>query len=723
MAFNVPINSIAPTPTPLDWVRPVDWITIIDTPNEVQFLVCDLGAKAFTITTTFIKNSGTNIYIDWGDGVVDTISNIASTNTSHVYPPGGTPCSRGYNTWKIRVYGDASCVITNARHIVNFAATGGNTFYKIGLLEAYFGDGSCSTNALTSSYFNSSTISNFQLLEYVKLPSTVAWTSQMSNMFNFCINLYKVIMPISASNLTELNSIFNNCDSLLDVALPSNATAITNLGTAFNLCLNLRTISFPTTMDNCTLMLGMCSNCLSLKNITLPSINLCTTLQSAFQTCESLQWIKFTSFPTPSTPGTTINFTTLFFQCFALQNVYLPASCSSNGNYTLQQAFANCYVLKNIVFPTNFQPSSLQSCFSSCFSITDIIFQSGSIYLTDMNNTFTNCYKLTNITLPTTVSSSGVNLTSTFSGCKAIANVTIPNAWLLTNLTQTFSGCFVLSSVNLPNNAQNSIITMQNTFSTCYKLKTVVLPTSLNSVISLSSTFLNCYDLISVVFPATMNAVTNISSCFQSCYNLMSVTLPTSMTSCTSFINTFYRTFNLKNLFMPANVPINTTYASITGECRGLETLTLPLTQTTSLTNISSLWSGATSLYSIGNLDKIGNPGTSTTYVNGSFNTNANLIKTLSFNCPFSVLGVNGQSATNFNLLFSLRLLNTSTGQYAGTSPQINVSYCDLGITALNQLFTDLPTITSKTINITGCTGAAGCTRSIATAKGWIVTG
>ena len=42
--------------------------------------------------------------------------------------------------------------------------------------------------------------------------------------------------------------------------------------------------------------------------------------------------------------------------------------------------------------------------------------------------------------------------------------------------------------------------------------------------------------------------------------------------------------------------------------------------------------------------------------------------------------------------------------------------------TALNQLFTDLPTVTAKTIVVTGNPGAATCTTSIATAKGWTVT-
>ena len=76
--------------------------------------------------------------------------------------------------------------------------------------------------------------------------------------------------------------------------------------------------------------------------------------------------------------------------------------------------------------------------------------------------------------------------------------------------------------------------------------------------------------------------------------------------------------------------------------------------------------------------------------------------------------------------LNSLRLRNNGTGQYAGTSPQINISYTSLGQAALVQVFNDLPTVTSKTINITGASGAAALTapeRAIATGKGWTITG
>jgi hypothetical protein len=77
--------------------------------------------------------------------------------------------------------------------------------------------------------------------------------------------------------------------------------------------------------------------------------------------------------------------------------------------------------------------------------------------------------------------------------------------------------------------------------------------------------------------------------------------------------------------------------------------------------------------------------------------------------------------------LQNLRLTATAaTAQYAGTSPQIDVSYTNMGQAALAQLFVDLPTLASKTINITSATGAAALTageRAVATGKGWTITG
>jgi hypothetical protein len=729
MAFNVPINSIAPTPTPPDWVRPADWITITDTPNEVQFLVCDTGAKAFTILTQFTRTTG-NIYIDWGDGVINTISSL-STSTDHVYSTGGTPCSRGYNTWKIRIYGDPTCVITNAKHLVNFPVTGGSTFYNIGLLEAYFGDGTCSNNSFFSNYFTSvtTTIPNatFQLLEYVKLPATVTWTSQMFQMFQNCSSLAKVIMPTSAANLTNCGTVFSFCPNLLDVTFPSNSTGITNLSSAFINCSNLRTITLPPTLNSCTSMASMCTACSSLKNLTIPSVNLVTSFASAFSTCNSLQWIKFNSLPSPASPSTGVTASNMFQGSTQLQNVYFPSTCSSNAIYSAGSLFSGCFSLKNVVFPTNFNASSLNAGFQNNYSLTSIVFQSASPSLTDMSNCFNGCSLLRSITLPTTVGVT-ISLAGTFSSCMSLSSITIPSGWQISSLSSTFQFCYNITSINLPNNAQNNCTTMGSMASSCHKLNSIVMPTSLNAVSAINNIFGQCYELTSVVFPSSMNVVTVANSAFNSCYKVTSVTLPTSMSACTNFANMFQACFNIETITMPATVSANTTsYAQLVDTCPMLRTITLPTTQTSLLTLAQNMFNACGSLITINNLSKVGSL-TATPLVLMSNNTSpgigTNLLTTLSISCPLSKFDWSASStAANFNKLNSLRLLNASAGQYTGASPQINVSYCDLGIAALNQLFTDLPTVTSKTINITGCTGAAGCTRSIATAKGWTVTG
>ena len=60
---------------------------------------------------------------------------------------------------------------------------------------------------------------------------------------------------------------------------------------------------------------------------------------------------------------------------------------------------------------------------------------------------------------------------------------------------------------------------------------------------------------------------------------------------------------------------------------------------------------------------------------------------------------------------------------FSGLSAVVSVDSCNLNAAALNQIFTDLGTVTSGVITITSTPGAATCNRSIATAKGWTVTG
>jgi hypothetical protein len=59
----------------------------------------------------------------------------------------------------------------------------------------------------------------------------------------------------------------------------------------------------------------------------------------------------------------------------------------------------------------------------------------------------------------------------------------------------------------------------------------------------------------------------------------------------------------------------------------------------------------------------------------------------------------------------------------SGFRLSFSVANCLLSAEALNEIYTNLPTITGRTITVTGNFGTASDNPSIATAKGWTVTG
>lgn len=737
MAFNLPVqNFFTRKVEPTDWVRPSDWPVITDAPNEVQFLMSDINDSSCTIRTQFTRTSGSqNIVIDWGDSTTSTVTTTAQTDTTKIYTPGtGTPCSRGYTTFRIRVYFTGTGVsVLNACRLFGILISGNTAtpYYNVGLLEAYYGNG---TQTLSiASYFESnsnstSSLSTFNYLEYVKLPATVPWTS-IGSAFSGCFSLAKVIMPTSASSLTSLVSLFFNCYLLREVTLPSNATGITALSNAFSNCFQLKLVTLPSSLNSCSQMSSAFSNCNSLKNITIPSINSCINLSSGFASCVALEWVKFISLPTFAS-STVVDMSNAFVGCSNLQNAYFPATCSANANYTFSQTFQNCFNLKSIVFPSGFNPSTMLSAFASCSNLVRCIFQSAASNLTTLQITFQNCTNLTLVTLPSSVSSSGINLSTTFNGCISLKSLTIPSGYVITTMVNTFSGCFSFETLNWTPGSQNSLTSLQTTFSGCILLTSITLPTSMTSLTALIGTFNNCRSLISAVFPSSLNAVTNMNGCFTGCTLLTSVTLPTSMSSCINFGLLFQNCTSIRSITMPATVSSAvTTFGALISGCSSLTTIVFPsAAQLSSVTDIANMFFGCGNLTTITNFDKIGSL-TATPLVTAGSNNNARLTS-ISFVMPLSVLSLPGFSnAATRTDVRSVRLLNTSAGQWTGPSPHINVSFTNMSTAQLVQLFNDMAAqgnVVSKTINITSAVGAAGLTaadRLIVTSKGWTITG
>lgn len=736
MAFNLPVQNyfrITEGP-PSSFSRPSDWPAIIDVATEVQFLFCDLGDASCSIRTTFSRTSGAqNIVIDWGDGTSDTVTTTNTITTAHTYTPGsGTPCSLGYTTFIIRVYftGPGVSVLSNCNILPVLIVGDTSSLQNCAVLEAYYGNSTQNATAVNfySLGTNTTSLGVYGNLQFVKLPSTVTWTSWVTTFYQ-CTSLVKVVMPTSNSQMASLNQAFLGCSSLLEITFPSNATGITNLSQAFNGCTNLRTVTFPTTMNSCPDISLVFFNCSNLRTITFPSINAATTFSNCFLNCTQLEWVKFTSMPTVIG---TVSMNNCFQSCVNLQNVYFPATGTAGSIYNFNTTFGSCTQLKNIVLPSNINVSTFASTFISCVSLISCILPTSAAACTSYINTFNACNSLLRVRLPGAPSSS-VSLAGAFSGCLKLQEVTIPAGYVFGSMDSTFQNCYSLKTLTWTPGTQNSLASLNNTFLNCYILQSITMPSSMTALTTLSNTFANCYLLTSVSLPSSLNSVTTMGSCFQQCYKLDTVTLPTSMSACTLFNSTFVNCKSISSITLPSTVGVVITFNLTFSGCISLKTCVLPLQgagRLSSVSNISNMFAQCSNLTTLTNFAKIGSltatPLMSATGILYNRFSNGSAI---SFSGPLSALALNGGSAAQKADVQSVRLFNTSAGQWAGASPQINISFTNMSTAAINTLFADMaaqPSVVSKTINITSATGSAGLTptnRSVITSKGWTITG
>jgi hypothetical protein len=83
----------------------------------------------------------------------------------------------------------------------------------------------------------------------------------------------------------------------------------------------------------------------------------------------------------------------------------------------------------------------------------------------------------------------------------------------------------------------------------------------------------------------------------------------------------------------------------------------------------------------------------------------------------------NFSSLTSTSQFAFYQLPSVTEMKMTGISFTFSVANCKLSASALNEIYTNLPTVTSRTITVTGNYGNTGDDPTIATAKGWSVTG
>ena len=266
-----------------------------------------------------------------------------------------------------------------------------------------------------------------------------------------------------------------------------------------------------------------------------------------------------------------------------------------------------------------------------------------------------------------------------------------------------------------------------NLFNGCVSL---VEPPEINTVNStnFSSMFYGCSALASVPQYNTANG-TNFSSMFYGCPALASVPQYNTANG-TNFTSMFYGCRSLKTVPL-LDTSKGTVFSNMVMLCESLQEV--PLFNTASATNLGGMFSGCTALKSVPffNTSNVTSMGT-------IFQNCYSLRKVPVFNTSkvssFAYAFQNCQSldeipAITFAADTSSALTSTFTGcrslssfKVTGVALSFDVSGCNLSAAALNELYTNLPTVTGKTVNVTGNWGAAASDITIATAKGWTVT-
>jgi hypothetical protein len=285
--------------------------------------------------------------------------------------------------------------------------------------------------------------------------------------------------------------------------------------------------------------------------------------------------------------------------------------------------------------------------------------------------------RLQALAIDTTLTAAGTNFAGMFMSCSALQAVPSLDTHLGTDFTSMFNGCSSLRSVPLLNTSQGTNFTFM--FASCFSLRDVpALDTSKGT--NFVNMFNNCFRLRTVPVLDT-HLGTDFTGMFSSCGSLQVAPFITTSNGLT-FSNMFFNCASLR---------------------------TVPLFDTSKGTSFGLMFSGCSALQTVPLLD---------THLGLSFSS-------MFANCSSlrELPALNLNLATNVGTMLS-NCYQLQRSQVVNTRITISYVGCSLSADALDEIYTNLASgVTGKTIDVTGNWGTTADTPSIATAKGWTVTG
>jgi hypothetical protein len=635
-------------------------------------------AAVWDLTSNFIALNVTGSLgytVDWGDGTspVNVATGVqAQYNYTYSTVPGSVT-SRGYKTAVITITPQSTGTLTGVNfNLEHTSLNGSAAITTTPILEMII----CSA-ALTSFQLGSgSPVARFGYLEKVNMIDLGTITTAAS-WFNGCQSLQSVAFPATFStSLTDCSSMFQTCSVLQTVPL-FNTVAVTNMNNMFQDCRSL---------------------------VFVPDFNTAavTAMGSTFNGCFNL-----TYGPNFNTANVT-NFGSTFRNCFSLVSV--PAYNMTSASSGMGSMFQSCRSLKTVpAFRLRTAGTyDAASMFNGCSSLLALPPMDWS-FCNSMSNTFQNCASL--ISVPNLVLTNVTSLSSTFSDCRAlrtVGNITVGSA--CTNMVGVFNGAYSITSLGAITGTTN-VTSVNNLFGNLHQIK--VFPSmAFPACTNFNAMFNSCFSMTtapSITFGANVTTTENM---FLNCQALVTVpdysitfaasaTMATTFSGCNSLLaGPTWNTANVVNM------------TSMFANCFDLRSV--PTYNTTNVTNMTSMFNTCVQLQSLQ---------TFTTSAVTNFTTAFNNCRSLKYIDSWNFTGATG--ATALSNIFGpstcaqlSRIIGTNNMKVS-----VNFSNCMLSGTQLDEIYTGLATITAQTITVTGNWGTAADTPSIATAKGWTVTG
>jgi hypothetical protein len=296
----------------------------------------------------------------------------------------------------------------------------------------------------------------------------------------------------------------------------------------------------------------------------------------------------------------------------------------------------------------------------------------------------------------------------------------------ITNGANLFSGAKSLKSL-IGTSWTSNIITVLNAFNAC-PIRTIPLLNTANCT-NFSNMFGSCSALQTIPLLNTANC-TNFSFMFSSCRSLETIPLLNTANG-TNFESMFSNCFSLQTIPL-LNTEKGTSFRSMFSNCTSLETIpkldtssgnnfdlmfnfctsleTIPLLNTANGLTFQSMFSNCTSLETIPLLDL------SKSFIIQTMFNNCTALQTI----PVLNFGTPVYASQPFAGCTNLKQAATNAPLFSPWS----VNDLNLSPAAINDVFKNLPTgAAGRQCYIYNNWGAAGCDRTIAQNKGWIVIG